>query len=211
MKIIEPHFTIESYTPNMLKLVEKAARVCYKSKGKNTLPEDFIRTLIRSKHTSVLEHGVITVHITCDRGISHELVRHRIASYSQESTRYCNYSKDKFNSEISVIDISTGFKYDLNDPMDIKKYDIWERAMASAEAYYLQMLDTTNATPEEARSILPNSTKTEIIITANIRSWRNIFEQRCDKAAHPQMREIMIPILKKFVSVWPPFFDDISY
>lgn len=195
----------------MVKKIEKIGRVCYKSE--DNITDDsayiFINNIIMRGHESVIEHENISVKVICDRGVTHEIVRHRIASYSQESTRYCNYSKDKFNNQISVIDISTGFKYDLNCQEDIKKYDIWEKAMKSAETFYFEMLEA-GASPQEARSILPNSLKTEIMITMNLRSWRHFFKLRTSKAAHPQIREIADQILEKFVFEYPIFFSDLK-
>ena len=157
----------------------------------------------------MIEHGSITVKVTCDRGVTHEIVRHRIASYSQESTRYCNYSNDKFENQISCIDLATGFQHDLNNEKDLKKYELWQEAMKSAETYYFQMLEL-GARPEEARSILPNSLKTEIVMTMNIREWRHFIRLRGAKAAHPQIREITEQILSAFVERYPLFFEDLK-
>ena len=171
MITIQPEIEIlstESYE-DMLRRIEKIGRVCYKSEeriGEGTA-EKFIAGIIKRGHESVIEHGSITVKVTCDRGVTHEIVRHRIASYSQESTRYCNYSKDKFGNQITCIDLATGFSYDLDDENDRKKYEVWQKAMEAAEQYYFQMLEL-GAKPEEARSILPNSLKTEIVMTMSI-------------------------------------------
>lgn len=125
MITIQPEIEIlstESYE-DMLRRIEKIGRVCYKSEeriGEGTA-EKFIAGIIKRGHESVIEHGSITVKVTCDRGVTHEIVRHRIASYSQESTRYCNYSKDKFGNQITCIDLATGFSYDLDDENDRKK------------------------------------------------------------------------------------------
>ena len=173
MITIQPEIEIlstESYE-DMLRRIEKIGRVCYKSEeriGEGTA-EKFIAGIIKRGHESVIEHGSITVKVTCDRGVTHEIVRHRIASYSQESTRYCNYSKDKFGNQITCIDLATGFSYDLDDENDRKKYEVWQKAMEAAEQYYFQMLEL-GAKPEEARSILPNSLKTEIVMTMNLRA-----------------------------------------
>lgn len=197
----------------MLKNIEQAGRVCYKSEDKITndiaSTEKFIEMLIKRRHESVLEHKSISVLVQCDRGVTHEIVRHRIASYSQESTRYCNYSKDKFNSEINVIDIGTGFRYNFLDEKDIKKYTEWLYAMEDAEKHYLKMIEL-GATPQEARSVLPTSLKTEIVITMNIREWRHFFKLRSSNAAHPQMREISDMILERFIILFPVFFKDLK-
>ena len=158
---------------------------------------------------SFLEHEAVTVRFICDRGVTHEIVRHRIASYSQESTRYCNYTSDKFGNEITVIDIAGGFSYDLNQESDRKKYEIWKRSMEESEKAYFELLDA-GATPQEARSVLPNSLKTEIVITMNLRAWRNFFRLRVDKAAHPQMREVATLALREFKEKLPLFFEDIE-
>lgn len=150
----------------------------------------------------MIEHSSLSVKFIVDRGVSHELVRHRIASFAQESTRYCNYSKDKFGKEITVIEPC--FFSPLSD-----SYTFWKHATESAEAHYFSLLDS-GATPQEARSVLPNSTKTEITITANYREWRNLFKLRTAKAAHPQMREVVIPLLKELKEKLPIIFDDIE-
>ena len=195
----------------MLEKLERIGRVCYKSEGniKDGSAEKFIAGILKRGHESVIEHEAITVRFTCDRGVTHEIVRHRIASYSQESTRYCNYTSDKFGNEITVIDIASGFNYDLNNENDRKKYEIWERSMKESEKAYFEMLEA-GATPQEARSVLPNSLKTEIVVTMNLRAWRNFFRLRSDKAAHPQMRELSDMALKLFKEKLPLFFEDIS-
>ena len=210
MNIVKSSFEIVNATPDMQKTIEAAGRVCYKSEDKicNDSDAKFIDHLKGLHHDSVLEHGSITVKIICDRGISHELVRHRIASFSQESTRYCNYSKDKFCGEITVIDLATGFNYDLSKVIDYKKYQIWRNAMNYLETAYFNMLGL-DATAQEARSVLPSSLKTEVVITANPREWRHIFKMRTSQSAHPQMREIMVPILKQFKLNWPAIFGDL--
>ncbi len=213
MRIVKPHIEIINCNEyeKMLEHIESIGRVCYKSEDKieTGSAERFIRGIIQSGHGSVIEHEAISVRIICDRGVTHEIVRHRIASYSQESTRYCNYTKDKFGNEISVIDISTGFHYDLDKESDRKKYEIWEEAMKSAEDFYFRMIEA-GAKPQEARSVLPNSTKTEIVMTMNIRSWRNFFSLRSSLRAHPQMREVSNMILGEFIRMFPVFFEDLS-
>lgn len=213
MIITKPEIEILSETSyeELLKKVERAGRVCYKSEGniKEGSAETFIRGIIKRGHESVVEHGSLTVRIVCDRGVTHEIVRHRIASYSQESTRYCNYSNEKFGSQISCIDLATGFRYDLNDENDRKKYEIWKNAMEASEGYYFQMLEA-GAKPEEARSILPNSLKTEIVVTMDLREWRHFIRLRGGHAAHPQIREITKLILEEFSKRYPVFFSDLS-
>ena len=202
MKIVKASAEIINYTPMLEATIERSGRVCYKSEDRIT--EDsaakFIARLQESKHESVLEHGSITVLVTCDRGISHELVRHRIASFSQESTRYCNYSKDKFSEEITVIDIEGAFP-----DMGKFQYDAWKDAMYRAEATYFDMI-ADGASPQLARSVLPNSLKTEIVITANPREWLHIFRMRTSIQAHPQAREVMVPLQHQFQELWPSIF-----
>lgn len=195
---------------DMLKKIEKIGRVCYKSEDKinDGTAEKFIKGIIKRGHESVIEHESISVRFICDRGVSHEIVRHRIASYSQESTRYCNYANEKYGEQITCIDISTGFKYDLNNEKDREKYAIWLKAMENAEKSYFEMMEL-GASPQEARSVLPNSLKTEIVATMNIRAWRNFFKLRTAKSAHPQFREVACMLLEVFVKNYPVFFEDI--
>ena len=210
MKIIEPSFEIAmNYGDfrngeDILKSIERAGRTCYKSEDKITADSarKFVAGIVKSGHESVIEHEKITVRIICDRGVTHEIVRHRIASYSQESTRYCNYSADKFGNELTFIR-----PFYWND--DPEKMGVWMKAMARIEQVYMQLIQM-GATPQEARAVLPNSLKTEIVVTMNLREWRHFFKVRCSPAAHPQMREVAIPILKKFKEIIPVVFDDIQ-
>ena len=205
MKIISPSHEI-LYLPDgedVLKRIELAGRTCYKSENQITKDSaaDFVKRIIDSGHHSVIEHVNITVRFICDRGVTHELVRHRLASYSQESTRYANYSKEKFGREITVIK-------PLFWKEDSEGYSEWLSAMEQAEKSYMRLIDL-DASPERARSVLPNSLKTEIVITCNIREWRHIFGLRCSRSAHPQMREIMLPLLREFHDKIPMLFEDI--
>jgi thymidylate synthase (FAD) len=206
MRIIEPSFEIISNVNGneILKSIERCGRVCYKSEDKTTefSAQDFIKRIIKSGHESVIEHEKITVKIVCDRGVTHEIVRHRIASYSQESTRYCNYSQEKFGRELTLI------KPCFWDT-DTEEYSLWVKSMQNIEDTYNQLMDR-GAKPEEARSILPNSLKTEIVVTMNLREWRHFFKLRTSSRAHPQMREIAIPILEQFKKQIPAIFDDIE-
>lgn len=194
----------------ILKNLEQIGRVCYKSEDliQEDSAEIFIGNILKRGHESVIEHASITVKVICDRGVTHEIVRHRVASYSQESTRYCNYSKDKFGNQISVIDIGSGFSYDLSNETDQKKYKVWENAMKAAESYYFEML-ALGASPQEARAILPNSLKTEIVMTMNLREWRHFLRLRLSSAAHPQIREISQLLFDKFKEELPIFFEDL--
>lgn len=206
MKIIEPSVKI----PNppeyqaMLKHIEAAGRTCYKSEDRITegSAEEFVKMLIKKGHLSVLEHSPISVRFICDRGVSHELVRHRLCSFSQESTRYCNYSGEKFGNELTFI------RPCFWSPIS-HQFARWKNAMHEAEFAYFELIKN-GASPQEARSVLPNSLKTDIVVTANIRQWRLIFEQRCAPAAHPQMRQSMISVLGDFIDLYPAFFRDMT-
>ncbi len=179
--------------------------VCYKSEDKITddgkSARKFVQMIIDKGHEAMIEHSSLSVKFIVDRGVSHELVRHRIASFAQESTCYCNYAKDKFGNEITVIK-------PLFFTEGSEQYDFWEHAMENAELYYFNLLKS-GATPQKARSVLPNSTKTKITITANYREWRNFFKLRTAEAAHPQMREVTIPLLAELKERLPIIFDDI--
>ncbi len=206
MKIIKPYHVIETSIDGMaiLEHIEKCGRTCYKSEDKITAVSaaKFIEKIISSGHESVIEHFSITVRFICDRGVSHELVRHRLASFSQESTRYCNYGKA---DEITVIEPC----FFNEDDGNIEAFYTWESAMQDAEQAYLALI-AQGAKPQEARSVLPNSLKTEVVMTANLREWRTILKQRTSKAAHPQMRQIMIPFMTELKELIPVVFDDIK-
>lgn len=206
MQIISPSFELLSYTPNLTKLIEECGRVCWKSEDKIREGSDvkFIEMLKGVNHASVLEHGSITVRFICDRGVSHELVRHRIASFSQESTRYCNYSKDKYSNEITVIE-----PFFYGKDRETGEFALWRYSCEVAERVYLQLLEK-GSKAQEARSVLPNSLKTEIVVTANPREWIHILALRTSNAAHPQIRQIMSPLLKVFRTKWPAIFNDIG-
>lgn len=213
MKIIKASAEIISHTPNLEQVIELGGRTCYKSEDKITedSANEFIERIKNFKHESVLEHGAITVRFVVDRGVSHELVRHRLASFSQESTRYCNYSKSKFGEEIAVIDPRPAFSSWQDEKWGDKaitpRWDVWYEAMSNAEASYFAMLEA-GCSAQEARSVLPNSLKTEVIMTANPREWRHVFRVRCAKEAHPQMREVMLPLREGFIDRWPALFGD---
>jgi len=206
MIVIEPGFEIlqEIDGEEILKRLERIGRVCYKSEGKitGTSCEGFLSNIIARGHESVIEHEKLTVKFICDRGVSHELVRHRIASYSQESTRYCNYSKDRFGSELTFIKPCFWRE-------DSEAYRVWEQAMAEAERGYFRLLEL-GASPQEARSLLPNSLKTEIVATMDLREWRHFFKLRTADAAHPQMRQIASALLRDLQQRLPIIFSDIT-
>lgn len=201
-----------------LKRIEKIGRVCYKSENKITddgeSAKKFVAMLIRNGHEAMIEHSSLSVKLAVDRGVSHEIVRHRIASFAQESTRYCNYTNNKFGKQCTFIDITDGIKMDKG-MKNIDSYTMaliileWHNAMKDAERHYMTMIEL-GATPQIARSVLPNSIKTEIVITANYREWRNFFKLRTESVAHPQMREITIPLLEELKEKIPIIFDDIE-
>lgn len=222
MRIIEPSYEILTEISDggikELQHIEKIGRVCYKSEDKITedgeSAKKFVKMLIGRGHEAMIEHSSLSVKFIVDRGVSHELVRHRIASFAQESTRYCNYSLDKFGNEINVIGIDGGIEHDvkmknMSTPERNAIEDEWASAMEDAEKHYIKLMEM-GATPQIARSVLPNSTKTEITITANYREWRNFFKLRTAKTAHPQMQEITRPLLKELKTRLPIIFDDIE-
>lgn len=216
----------------ILKAVELAARTCYQSEGKieydfyipGHIPKDhdyyaksarvLLPKLINNGHHAMLEFGgMITVRFITDRGVSHELVRHRLCSFAQESTRYCNYGKDEHMSFVipcwSDLEPRNWTIEQMSGSVPNNSAIFrWMWTMIEAEFTYNRML-REGWTPQQARSVLPNSLKTEINMSANLREWREIFRQRTAKAAHPQMRELMIPLLADFKSQIPIIFDDL--
>jgi thymidylate synthase (FAD) len=200
-KVIVPESELSQ---DILQKIERAGRICYKSEDSITESSagPFVKNLITRGHESVIEHEKITVMFVTDRGVTHEIVRHRMGSYSQESTRYCNYSHEKFGNSITFIEP----KFYINKP----EYNSWVKMCMMIEDEYFNLLNV-GSTPQEARTILPNSLKTEIAVTYNLREWRHFFKERCSKAAHPQMREIAIPLLIKFQEFLPEVFEDINY
>lgn len=201
MEIIHPYFVIETTISSgfIYRTLERFGRTAYKSEDKITekSAETFLRAVVARGHESVLEHVSITVRFICDRGVTHELVRHRLASYTQESTRFCNYQKK------GVTFIKPIF-WNEEHPL----YGCWLSVMKHAEMAYNYLIEN-GATPQEARSVLPNSLKTEIVTTANIREWRHILRLRAAKNAHPQMRELMVKLLRELRLRLPVLFDDI--
>ncbi len=206
MNIVKP--SVEFVSPvngiSILKHIEKCGRVCYQSDHRITDNSytDFAKMILRNGHESVLEHASFSLSIICDRGVTHEIVRHRIASYSQESTRYCNYAKEQFNAEISVI-----------EPCFLQKgtdgYSLWEEGCVDAETAYFNLLNY-GCLAQEARAVLPTCLKSQIIMTTNIREWRHFFKLRCSRAAHPQMREVASMALQLVRDNIPILFDDIG-
>lgn len=202
MKIIKPKIIIESQelNPNKLKAIEKSARICYKSESKDNINRKFLGNLIRGGHESVIEHKGMTVLFVTDRGISHEIVRHRTGKFSQESSRYCNYANDKFGNEITVIEPIC-----LNE----KCFNKWLSSCLVAEYNYFGILKD-GSTPQQARSVLPTCLKTELYMTMDFRNLRNFLKLRVDKSAHPDVRRLAIPLLILLKANFYPLFDDIE-
>jgi thymidylate synthase, flavin-dependent len=181
----------------MLSRIEGAGRTCYKSEEKITTESaiPFVRRIIKSGHESVIEHEVLSVRFICDRAVTHEWVRHRLASFSQESTRYCDYGK-------------MGIKFIIPSDFELDQDDL--ELLARIEAHYNKCLNEKHRSPQQARYFLPNGLKTEIVVTANLREWRHILRLRTSKAAHPDMRALMHPLLAHLVLTCPVFFEDIG-
>lgn len=199
MKIIKPSVELLWITPNAEQMIERAGRVCYRSEDRidEGSAERFIETICKNQHESVLEHASASFRMTCDRGVMAELTRHRLASFSVESTRYCNYSKDKFGGELSFIrPAALGSASEASD---------WEEAMTCAENSY-SLLIVKGIKPEIARSVLPMSLATSLVMTANFREWRHILRLRTAKSAHPQMRELMTMVEAELVAEAPSVF-----
>lgn len=204
MIVISAYATPEFIEPAdvLMRRLERAGRTSYKSEARitDTSAGPFIRGIVKAGHESVIEHAIISAVGVFDRGVSHELVRHRIASYTQESTRYCNYNKTGavtfikpcFWSEQSVM------------------YSLWQESCAQAENTYLSMI-RSGEPAQHARSVLPNSLKTEVYMTLNLRAWRHFFHERCANGAHPQMREFSRPLLLAFKDYLPVIFEDLNY
>lgn len=205
MKLIEPRVCVESYdSRKIMKNLERACRTCYRSE--DLITEESYKTLLKNcinrGHESILEHEKITIRMTCDVGVYKDLTRHRFASFSIESTRYCNYGKDKFNNEINFI------KPVFADELD--KFNIWEDTMKTIEDAYMKMV-AADYKPDEMRMILPHSVAAEVTMTANIREWKHILNLRTKKMAHPAVQQVMIPLLLNFKKNMPEIFGDIEY
>lgn len=213
MRLVKPSFTIEAGTFGMdaLRLIESAARTCYKSECRGD-PASFVRKILHQyHHESVIEHVGCTVRFIVDRGVSHELVRHRVASFSQESTRYVDYGEDGKTGGHCTFVIPPWVNEqpgEYDGDFLLGERDPWTWAMRAAEVWYRAMR-SQGRTPQEARSVLPNSTKTEVVMTANYREWRHVLTLRGAKSAHPQMREVMLPLLAELRERVPVLFDDV--
>lgn len=205
MRIIEPSFEVTPFdATEMMLAIEKAARTCYKSEAKMTVnsAQTMIGALIKSGHESVLEHRSITVKFIIDRGVSHCLVRHRIAAFSQESTQYCNYSRDRFDGQVTFIRPVTFGE-------DSDEFILWRNLMQDAETTYMELLKIPGVKPENARSVLPTSTKTELVMTCNLREWRHVLRLRTSAREQKQIRQVMVPLGLALMKVLPEVFSGI--
>ena len=205
MKIIKPRVFITEFDPTeIMRSLEAKARLCYRSFDNisSDSADRLVRNLIKRGHEAMIEHESLHIQFVCDRGVTHEIVRHRLGAYAQESTRYCNYASDKLGGELTVIEPF----FFSNEP---QYYNLWYCACAAAESAYLELL-SQGATPQEARSVLPNSTKTAIWCTYNLRELRHFLKLRTEKGAHPQMRQIAIPLLSALRKRLPAVFSDID-
>ena len=220
MKIVEPWIEVEKFDgKQIMKNIERACRTCYRSEG--LITEDSYKKLLNNcinrGHESVLEHEKITVRMQCDIGVYKDLTRHRFGSFSIESTRYCNYGKDKFDNEIKFIKpvfYTLGAMEDYDDPIkknDCLKTQYWERCMKSIESDYMDMTNIVGAKPDELRMLLPHSTAAEVTMTANIREWRHILNLRTKKMTHPAIRQLLIPLLLYFKEQMSELFNEIEY
>ena len=205
MRIVEPWIKVEKIDgKQIMKRIERACRTCYRSEGKIT--EDSYKKLIKncitSGHESVLEHEKVTVRIYSDIGSYKDLTRHRFASFSVESTRYCSYDKDKYGNEIAIM-----------NPVyiEVKEvYEVWKKTMEEMEKGYMEM-KRLGASTDMCREVLPHSTAAEYTMTANIREWRHILSLRTTKNVHPSIRQVLIPLLKYVKEQMPEIFDDVEY
>ena len=221
MKIIEPSYEILTNIDGnkILKDIELAGRCCYKSEDKITDDSciEFVQNLLNRGHLAMIEHSFLSVKFICNRGFTHEMVRHRLCAFAQESTRFVNYSKDKHGSEITVIrppflheskrPMPEDWKHDanfLNNELD------WLAAMKHAELSYLKLI-SNGCTPNEARGVLPIDVKTEITVSCNLREWIHIFKMRTPNTAHPSMQQLMRPLCTELKTRIPLIFDELSW
>jgi len=210
-QVTTPRYVILDYPRDVLARIERAARTCYKSEDKITQgsAEKLVRNLLKRGHMAMIEFGgEATVRFVSNRGFTHEMVRHRLCSFAQESTRYCNYGKGKFGSEITVCDPAEALF--MREP-DLDKRARWRLWMleswAQAEEDYLRLVED-GCPAELAREVLPIGTKAEIVVSANVREWSHIFSQRAHHLAHPRMRELMYPLVVEFDEKMPVIFED---
>lgn len=206
MKLIEPEVFVEDYDgKEIMRRIERACRICYRSEDKitDTSYKNLLNNCINRGHESVLEHEKISVKLVGDIGTYKDLTRHRIASFSIESTRYCNYGKDKFGNELK-------FMRPVHIEEGTKEYEIWEECMKNVEKAYIEM-SSLGCLPDQLRMLLPHSTAAEYALTANIREWRHIFSLRCSSHTHPAIRQLLIPLLLKFKEDMPELFNEVEY
>ena len=206
MQIVDPYIQVEKVNGiQIMKNIERACRTCYRSEGKIT--EESYKTLLKNcitrGHESVLEHEKVTIRLYCDLGVYKDLTRHRTASFSIESTRYCNYGKDKFDNELKVIR-----PCNIEEGTDI--YANWKNACEAIEKNYMEM-SKKGALPDQLRMILPHSIAAEVTMTANIREWKHILSLRASNHTHPSIRQLMIPLLLYFKQIMPEIFEDVPY
>lgn len=230
MRLIKPNYEILFISPNPLEMIELAGRTCYKSEAKinKDSAEKFVKMIMKLGHLSVIEHPYMTVRFICDRGITHEIVRHRLASYSQESTRWCSYDKEVTCIIPHWLDLEEGIWGNIGNVIlpltpgtnyteTFAKYgdnklgvQTWLQSMQRTGKDYQELL-SIGWSPERARHVLPTGLKTEIVMTCNFREWMQVvFKLRTAKRAHSQMREIMIPLLKEVKTLVPVIFDSIG-
>ena len=202
MRIVKPSVTLLWITQDPELQIEAAGRTCYKSEDKITSDSayNFAKSMRVRGHYAMLEHAAASFRIITDRGITHEIVRHRLASYAQESTRFCNYSKDQFGNECTFIE---------PPELTFKQKELWKKSCQFAEKQYLEMINA-GCSPQIARSVLPNCLKTEIVMMANLREWRHFVSIRSTRNAHPQMRPIAHMIWEILKDHAPSTFEDIS-
>ncbi len=206
MQLIDPYIQVEKVDgKKIMKNIERACRTCYRSEGK--ISEESYKTLLKNcitrGHESVLEHEKVTVRMYCDIGVYKDLTRHRIASFSIESTRYCNYGKDKFGNELKFIK-------PCNIEEGTRLYENWQNACEAIEENYIEM-SNQGALPDQLRMILPHSIAAEVTMTANIREWMHILSLRASKHTHPSIRQVLIPLLLHFKEIMPEIFETIEY
>ena len=217
MLLIKPKVIFEWMTQFPLEMIEQAGRTCWKSESKaDSTPLTFAAMLLRKGHEAMIEHASMSYRFICDRGVTHEMVRHRLASYAQESTRYCSYGGGvTFIIPPWVPMTECEYQWGKNVPFRVgadpfvldEAAQIWLESILRSEILYKELLEQ-DWKPQQARSVLPNSLKTEIVMTANLREWRHFFELRTAKTAHPQMREVALMCLKDAAKRIPVVFDE---
>ena len=205
MRLVEPWIKVENFDGvKIMKRIERACRTCYRSEDKisDESYKNLLTNCLNRGHESVLEHEKITVRIYSDIGTYNDLTRHRFASFSVESTRYCSYNKDKYGNEITVV-----------NPVymeDKEVFETWKKAIEDMEKAYMKMKEL-GASTDMCREILPHSTAAEYTMTANIREWKHILELRTTNHVHPAIRQVLIPLLLLFKEQMPEIFGDIEY